>query len=170
MWRRLASSSCAAICATATGAPNAANAILDTTPIDETIAKRISDLPEVDEAQVRAARLTPPDGEERFLQLWTLPDLDATVGALYRQPGAVIPPPAGALLLEHSATPVLGLAQGDTVDVRLIDGTGRGHGAPDGGRLRQRPGRGSHDRAARRLRLHIRRVGSACPRRTTSSD
>ncbi|MBP6015858.1 MAG: ABC transporter permease [Candidatus Promineofilum sp.] len=107
---------------------NPAHAILDTTPIDETIAKRISDLPEVDEAQVRqqtAARLTPPDGEERFLQLWTLPDLDATVGALYRQPGAVIPPPAGALLLERSAAPVLGLAQGDTVTIQLIDGTGR---------------------------------------------
>ena len=104
---------------------NPAHAILDTTPIDETIAKRISDLPEVAEARARrqtAARLMLPDGEERFLQLWTLPDFDATVGALYRQPGAVVPPPEGTVLLERSAAPVLGIAQGDTVTLRLIDG------------------------------------------------
>lgn len=107
---------------------NPAHAVLDTTPIDEAIAARIADLPEVAEAQARrqtAARLLLPGGEERFLQLWTLPGFDVTVGTLYRQPGALVPPPEGTVLLERSAAPVLGIAPGDTVTIRLIDGAGR---------------------------------------------
>jgi putative ABC transport system permease protein len=107
---------------------NPAHAVLDIAGplvIDEALARRVAALPEVGEAVARrqtAARLVLVDGEERFLQLWTLPDLDPVVGGLYHQAGAVVPPPAGSLLLERSAAPVLGIAQGDMVTVRLMDG------------------------------------------------
>ncbi len=107
---------------------NPAHAVLDVVgaiPIDETLAKQVAALPEVGDAVVRRmtpARLALPGGEERFLQLWTLPDFDSPVAALYPQAGAVVPPPPGSLLLERSAAPVLGIAIGDTVTVQPIDG------------------------------------------------
>ncbi len=113
---------------------NPAHAVLDVAgaapgagaiPIDEALAEQVAALPEVGDAVVRRmtpARLALPGGEERFLQLWTLPDFDSPVAALYPQPGAVVPPPTGSLLLERSAAPVLGIAIGDTVTVQPIDG------------------------------------------------
>jgi putative ABC transport system permease protein len=107
---------------------NPAHAVLDiagSMVVDEALAGRVAALPEVGDAVARrqtAARLVLPDGEERFLQLGTLADFDPPVAALYRQAGAVVPPPDGSLLLERSAAPVLGIAQGDTVTVRLMDG------------------------------------------------
>ena len=107
---------------------NPAHAVLDVAgaiPIDETLAEQVAALPEVGDAVARRmtpARLALPGGEERFLQLWTLPDFDSPVAALYPQAGAVVPPPPGSLLLERSAAPVLGIAAGDTVTVRLLDG------------------------------------------------
>lgn len=106
---------------------NPAHAVLDVTGIDVDMAARVAALPEIDAAEARRftpAELILPDGEERFLQLWTLPDFDAaTVGVLYRQPGAVVPPPVGSVLLERSAAPALGITMGDTLAVRLLDGT-----------------------------------------------
>ena len=107
---------------------NPAHAVLDIAGplvVDEALAGRVAALPEVGDAVARrqtAARLVLADGEERFLQLGTLPDFDPVVGGLYRQAGAVAPPPVGSLLLERSAAPVLGIAQGDTVTIRLMDG------------------------------------------------
>ncbi len=105
---------------------NPAHAVLDVTGIDEGMAAQVAALPAIDAAEARrftAATLVLPDGEERFLQLQTLPDFDAaTVGVLYRQPGATVPPPEGAILLERSAVPVLGIAEGDALVVRLPDG------------------------------------------------
>ncbi|HRO92025.1 MAG TPA: FtsX-like permease family protein, partial [Promineifilum sp.] len=113
---------------------NPAHAVLDVAgaapgagaiPIDEALAEQVAALPEVGDAVARRmtpARLALPGGEERFLQLWTLPDFDSPVAALYPQAGAVVPPPAGSLLLERSAAPVLGIAIGDTVTVQPIDG------------------------------------------------
>lgn len=106
---------------------NPAHAILDLTPFDESLAGRAADLPEVAAAEARrqtAARLVLDDGETRPMNIWTLPDFDAAaVGKLYRQPGALVPPPEGTLLLERSAGPVLGIAAGDTVTIRLTDGS-----------------------------------------------
>ena len=110
---------------------NPAHAVLDVvsvagaTPIDEALAERVAALPDVGDVVARrmtAARLALPGGEERFLQLWTLPDFDSPVAALYPQAGAVVPPPTGSLLLERSAGTVLGIAPGDTVTVQPIDG------------------------------------------------
>lgn len=107
---------------------NPAHAVLDISGplmVDEALAEQVTGLPEVGDAVARrqtAARLVLPDGEERFLQLWTLPDFAPAVGALYPQFGAIVPPPAGSLLLERSAAAVLGIVQGDTVTIRLMDG------------------------------------------------
>ena len=107
---------------------NPAHAVIDIAGplvVDESLAEQVAALPEVGEAVARrqtAARLVLPDGEERFLQLWTLPDFEPAVAALSPQAGALVPPPAGSLLLERSAAPVLGIAQSDTVTVRLMDG------------------------------------------------
>ena len=107
---------------------NPAHAVLDVAgaaAVDEALAARVAALPEVGDAVARrltAARLALPGGEERFLQLWTLPAFDPPVAALYPQAGAVVPPPPGSLLLERSARTVLGITPGDTVTIRLIDG------------------------------------------------
>ena len=107
---------------------NPAHAVLDVVgaiPIDEALAERVAALPDVGDVVARrmtAARLALPGGEERFLQLWTLPDFDSPVAALYPQAGAVVPPPTGSLLLERSAGTVLGIAPGDTVTVGPVDG------------------------------------------------
>ena len=110
---------------------NPAHAILDLATmngagVEESLAARIVDLPEIAGAELRREamlRLDLPGGETRPMQLWVLPDFDtATIGTLYRQPGAIVPPPEGALLLERSVGPVLGIAQGDPVTVQLIGG------------------------------------------------
>lgn len=110
---------------------NPAHAVLDmivpgAAGADESLAERVAELPEVAEAELRrevSGRLLLPGGESRPMQLWVLPDFGAeTVGTLYRQPGAIIPPPEGALLLERAAAPVLGIAQGDTVAIQLVGG------------------------------------------------
>lgn len=109
-------------------ATNPAHAILSLAAapgaVDEALAGRAAELPEVSAAEMRRldmARLVLPDGEERPLQLWTLPAAP-TIGALFPRAGAPIPPPPGTLLLERSAAPVLGIAAGDTVTVELSSG------------------------------------------------
>ena len=106
-------------------ATNPAHAILDLTAINEDLAARVSDLPEVAVAEAR--RSTPArlilDGEARPLQLATLPDFAAaTIGLLRPEAGATVPPPEGTLLLERSAGAALGIAPGDVLTVRLMDG------------------------------------------------
>jgi len=104
---------------------NPAHAVLDTTPFDAALAEQVAKLPEVAEAQARRrteARLVLDDGSTRPLSLWTIPDFAGlSVGALSLEPGAIIPPPSGALLLERSVRPGLPLEQGDAVTVRLSD-------------------------------------------------
>lgn len=109
-------------------ATNPAHAILDLAgapgAVDEAPAGRAAELPEVGAAEMRRldmARLVLPGGEERPLQLWTLPAAP-TIGALFPQADAPIPPPPGTLLLERSAGPVLGIAAGDTATVKLSSG------------------------------------------------
>lgn len=108
-----------------------AHAILDLATmngagVEESLAARVAALPGVAEAELRREamlRLELPGGETRPMQLWVLPDFDAaTIGTLTRQPGAIVPPLEGTLLLERSAAPVLGIAQGDPVTVQLIGG------------------------------------------------
>uniref|UniRef100_UPI0035AFB12B FtsX-like permease family protein n=1 Tax=Promineifilum sp. TaxID=2664178 RepID=UPI0035AFB12B len=105
---------------------NPAHAILDTSPFDVALAEQVAKLPEVVEAQARRrteARLVLDDGSIRPLSLWTIPDFAGLfVGTLASEPGANVPPPSGALLLERSARPGLPLEQGDAVTVRLSDG------------------------------------------------
>ena len=106
-------------------ATNPAHAILDVTYITDGLAGQVADLPEVAGAEIR--RSTPArlalDGESRPLQLWTLPDFTAaTIGKLRPEAGAVLPPPEGAVLLERSAGTALGIAPGDALAVRLMDG------------------------------------------------
>ena len=106
-------------------ATNPAHAILDVSYMNEGLAEQVADLPEVDGAEIRratSARLI-LDGEARPLQLATLPDFAATTIALLRpEAGATVPPPEGALLLERSAGAALGIAPGDVLTVRLLDG------------------------------------------------
>ncbi len=106
-------------------ATNPAHAILDVSYINEGLAEQVADLPEVNGSEIRrgtSARLI-VDGEARPLQLATLPDFAATTIATLRpEAGAVVPPPEGALLLERSAGAALGIAPGDVLTVRLMDG------------------------------------------------
>ncbi|HEY1408612.1 MAG TPA: ABC transporter permease, partial [Promineifilum sp.] len=104
---------------------NPAHAVLDVTTASESLAGRVAALPGVAEATARrqtSARLLQDDGETRALLLWTLPDFDSPVGKLYRQPGAVVPPPDGSILLERSIVPILGVARGDVMAIRTIGG------------------------------------------------
>lgn len=110
---------------------NPAHAVLDLAAagaggVDEALAERVAELPEVAKVEPRreaAGRLALPGGETRPMRLWVLPDFDSeAVGMLYRESGAIIPPPDGALLLERAAVPVLGIAQGDTVAIQVIGG------------------------------------------------
>ncbi len=92
--------------------------------VDEALAAEVAGLPEVAAAEVRRldlARLATPDGEKRSLQLFTLPAAPA-VGALYPQAGAAIPPPDGALLLERSTLPGLGVTELETVTIEFPAG------------------------------------------------
>lgn len=108
---------------------NPAHAILDVAggfspAISEWHAELITGLPEVDAAEVRRltpARLLLDGGEERFMQLWTLPAAPA-IGALYPQNGAAIPPPDGSVLLERASGSVLGIAVGDMVTIEMLAG------------------------------------------------
>ena len=109
-------------------ATNPAHAILDLAAapgaVGEALAEQVARLPEVAGAEVRRsdqARLVLPGGEERPLQLATLPAAPA-IGALIPQAGSPLPPPPGTLLLERSAGSVLGIAAGDMVTVELLSG------------------------------------------------
>ena len=106
-------------------ATHPAHAVLDTTPFAESLAGEVAALPEVAEAEARQivpARLM-IGGEDRPLQLWVIPDFAAVrVGRLAAQPGALVPPPPGTILLERSAAGPLTVAQGDAVTLRTSDG------------------------------------------------
>lgn len=110
---------------------NPAHAILDltavgATPIDEALADRVARLPEVAAAEARrqtAARLLIDAENTRPLILWTLHDFEGQdVGRLYIQPGALVPPPPGTVLLERSVQPILPIEQGDKISIRTSDG------------------------------------------------
>ncbi|RIK22176.1 MAG: hypothetical protein DCC51_05385 [Anaerolineae bacterium] len=119
-------------------ATNPAHAILSLAAapgaVDEALAGRAAELPEVSAAEMRRldmARLVLPDGEERPLQLWTLPAAP-TIGALF---------------------PRAGHRRGRHGDRRAVVG----RAVPvAGGRAGQRSGRAAHNRPARRLCLHRR--------------
>lgn len=106
-------------------ATNPAHAILDATPFDDSLAGKVAALPEVAEAEARqmvSARMT-LGGEDRQLQLSVIPDFAAVrVGRLAAQPGALVPPPPGTILLERSVAGPLNVAQGDAVMLRTSDG------------------------------------------------
>lgn len=104
---------------------NPAHAVLDVTPFDAALVDRLARQPEVSLAEARqqtAARLV-TDADTRPLTLWTIRDFNAMqIALLYPQPGALIPPPPGTLLLERSVQSALPVAQGDLITVRMSDG------------------------------------------------
>lgn len=104
---------------------NPAHAVLDVTPFDAALVDRLARQPEVSLAEARqqtAARLV-TDADTRPLTLWTIRDFNAMqIALLYPQPGALIPPPPGTLLLERSVQSALPVAQGDSITVRMSDG------------------------------------------------
>jgi len=106
-------------------ATNPAHAVLDTTPFNLPLVDELAALPEVAEAEARQivpARLTVA-GEARQLQLWVIPDFAAArIGRLAAQPGALVPPPSGTILLERSVAGPLHVTQGDAVTLRTSDG------------------------------------------------
>ncbi len=105
---------------------NPAHAILTVRPVSGDVAEQLAKVAGVDEAQARYADSGRLQAGARSVPLLldTIPDFaDLAVGRLYLEAGASQPPPLGTIWLERSLRPVLGVEQGDVVDIRMSDGT-----------------------------------------------
>lgn len=107
-------------------ATNPAHATLTLSPFDKALLADVATLDIIQAAEGRRqtdAKLVLDDGRSLRLQLQSIPDFDqVTISQLKPEPGALFPPPDGAILLERTAQGMLGLRPGDIAQVHLLDG------------------------------------------------
>jgi putative ABC transport system permease protein len=105
---------------------NPAHVILNASPVTEDLAEALSEVEGIGEAQARRSSSGRIQAGTRTIPLVldTIPNFEAlAISRLYLEDGALRPPPPGSIWLERSLRPVLGIQQGDQVEVRLANGT-----------------------------------------------
>jgi putative ABC transport system permease protein len=103
-----------------------ADAVLILPPFNDRLAKTVVRMPEVQAAEARRvaiAELEIGDGRWLSLELHAISDFESlSVNRLALEPGAVLPPPEGSVLLERSLLHVSEATIGERVQVRTSDG------------------------------------------------